>query len=234
MRDRRRTSDEDSHLATGWLYADLLLALVVVFLSAIPGVPIKNLFVDGPGAGNDDEMIYTTPAAMESNGTPESETDGSVIPGGEQPTSLPTETATPTPSPTLTPEPTAVPVVVVTPSPIGLSPVAQCFDISIDQSAFLNGSQEAEASVLQQIKSVLPNTLDTPAGMVIVWARGELGPSLVTASRVNELLRSQLGNSFGAAATKSLYFPGSPDMARIEVYFYTDRPWVSLFAQSCP
>lgn len=214
---RRREPLEESHVATGWLYADLLLALVVVFLSIAPGIPIYKLLQD---------------VSRMENGLEVRDDDSAVL------LPIPTFTSTPTRIPILptpTPSPPEVVEPLITPSPVGLAPNAQCYDISIEQAAFLSGSSESEAKVVEQLKSILPNSPDTPAGMVIVWARGELTPSLVTASRINGLLRIHLAESFGAAATKSLYFPGMPDLVRLEVYFYTDRPWQSPVASNeCP
>jgi len=153
-------------LLAGWLFADLMVALVFVFLGSAPG--------------SDPEIASVTPTTL---GT------GTVI--STTPTPAPTPTLTTTPTPTLTPTPTPT----LTPTPTPTVTATLCVpQYAVEKFiVVVPGAPGGGDPSDQQISDALAPFKGRQAGLVLAFGfapRALLDSAIHLAARTNSRLQS--------------------------------------------
>jgi hypothetical protein len=199
----------DTFLLSGWLFADLLLGLAVVFLVALPGGNIKPV------------VVPPTPTATH---TPTSTATNT-------PSPLPTSTPTYTPTPTLTQTPTATatPIPTATPKPdLVLSQQSITFVLRADADKLLRGDPGEKQRLLASLKSQVANYHNKKAGIVLTFgasSRADDGKALARAA--NALLDDPSVSDIFSSAVKREYIDLSTGKRRgdieLEVFFFAER-----------
>lgn len=195
-----RANPHNTISLAGWLFADLLLGLSMIFLLSSPPPP-------------------ALPATLTPTLTP---TFTATI--------TPTPTLTPSPLPTegqkeggrsLTPSPTPVPTNY---APVGLAE-PQCYNLELAGSDPADGSERT--AILQQLKNQLPNDPSIRAGLLLIWGHGkDIYDGRRIAMRVGDVIQQAFPLSFADASRKSMgYDVGTYKHVQIEVYFFTDSEW---------
>ena len=187
-RTRRTLLFHDTVSLAGWLFADLLLGLALIFLlSGTADVGRQH----SPEAG----LAGVPPVAS----TEEPTSTSTPTPGPTATPTLtptPTETSTPTATPTATPTPTPVPTVSPTPE-VGLSQKNVPCEFYVNPDQLLNsGSQDAV--VISEIRKCYQTRFGrVHAGIVLTFGFSHVlseGESL--SRRVNALLPQALPDMF--------------------------------------
>lgn len=195
----------------GWLFADLLLGLSMLFL------------VSGSRGHLPTATPTLTPAASR---TPALAQRVDVTPTLTL-TASPTVTWTPTlpPKPSVTPS--ATPAAAIQP---GLD-APQCYNLEL----FSADTVSQTASITRVFQAQLPNELLNRAGLVMIWVHGsDMQEGVRVAREVGRQLQAVLPQSFGNAQIKSLYFDtGNLYHVQLEVYFYTPAQWRSGSEAPC-
>jgi hypothetical protein len=190
------TSQNTINLA-GWLFADLLLGLSMIFLLSSPPPP--------PTPPPLTPTLTSTPTA----------------------TSTSTPTSTPTPkidrslsqieTASITPVPTGL-------APVGLSK-PQCYNLELKGTDPSDGSEKD--AILKQLNRMLPNNPSYRAGLLLIWGHGKsIYDGRRIAMRVGDVIQEAYPLSFAKVSRKSLgYDFGDYKHVQVEVYFYTDSEW---------
>jgi hypothetical protein len=179
-------SSNDTMLLTGWLFADLLLGLMMIFLVSLTGVPSLP---KGEGTG----AATHTPTA----------------------TATHTPTATATDTPTVAPtSDTSAPVVTappLTPTPaIGLSTVPITLTLQIEEQQidnFLQGGEEQVALIRQQLENQVQDGAGTDKfGFVLIFGHsGSPAEGNLLASKTGQLLQESLPELFEYTVFENLH-----------------------------
>lgn len=152
-----------------WLFADVLLGLMILFLVSTPGVPVAALL--GP------QTPTATPTATP---TP-------------TPTPTATPTATPTLTPTVTPTPTATPTVTPTPTPLPCQTTVTLNEKDFSVPPATAGGIPSDAALAQAFQPYAGSI----AGIVLTFAHAPTIPEgRALATQVNDRLRAILPAMF--------------------------------------
>ena len=204
---RESESSRSIFSLAGWLFADLLLALSMIFL-------IADTKMLPASVTNLPTLTYTPTHTLHPSITP-------TITYTPSKTPPPTETPTPTPTITLTPTQKH------TQGPIGLGQ-AQCYNIK------LSSTNIYEDEVVRLLSRQIPNDSKYRAGLVMVWSNGGSGDGVAMSRAVKQILTKNFQESFGDAVIKSLFFNMESDyFVQLEVYFFTDAVWKSGAEKNC-
>lgn len=163
----------DTMLLSGWLFADLLLGLMIIFLVSTPGSP-----------------PVPTPTVTPS---PTPTSTPTVTPS---PSPLPTVTPSPTPtsSPTVTPSPTPLPTITPSPLPIlSLNQQPEKFEFRADVSGLLNGNPTELDRLRQEIRGTMSRLTGQRAGIILTFGTASDPGTATSLSRAfNALMRDTL------------------------------------------
>lgn len=187
----RKSAEPDVTKMAGWLFADLLLAIALIFLATATG-------------GN---------ASTETPTTPFSSTTVTLIPS-TTPTLIPTATPTTTPTPTVSPSPSPPPLPTATPPRTGgLDPEPAIVTLSTNMNLLLGvdnpQKRDEVARVRQLIRSRVAIFDDLRAGMVLcsgTTLASQPSRGRLLAETVNALLVEELPEVFGDAAFKAYHY----------------------------
>jgi hypothetical protein len=206
---RKAVGSQDSVAMAGWLFADLLLGVAMLF------------------------FVFNTVGELPAI-TPEPPVEPTETP---TPTATATPTSTPTVSPTSTPS-IASTVVTITPTPTmtrmpSLNSNPTIVRVSVDMEVLLgndNARKEAERTkVLQAVQKELSGIGHRQAGIVLTFGttrhnEPERGDKL--AREVNTLLKEGLPHIFGRAVLKSYHQlsgdPASIGDTELEIYWLSE------------
>jgi len=182
----------------GWLFADLLLGLSMIFLLSSPPPPALS-------ATPTPTLTPTFTATI----TPTPTSTPPMMPAGQVGGSI------------LTPSPTPLPTEY---APVGLSE-PQCYNLELAGSDPTDGSERT--AILQQLKNQLPNDPSIRAGLLLIWGHGkDIYDGRRIAMRVGDVIQQTFPLSFADASRKSMgYDAGDFKHVQIEVYFFTDSEW---------
>lgn len=203
---------QNTFLLAGWLFADLLLALMVAFMVSAPGT------------------LLPTPTPTPS---------ATVTPSATATLLLPTATFTPIPATatvTSTPQPptaTITPVATEEPPKINKDPLV--FEFRVDAAALLGENQGARAEERMRARKLIEDEFapvkTERAGIVLTFGTSDdIAEGNRLAIQVNELLAQVYPDTFGDAALRVFHFiPEPPDPARrgmikVEVYMFVVGP----------
>jgi len=190
----------------GWLFADLLLGLSMLFLIAntvgpkptpTPTFTLTPTYTSTPRP----TMTYT-PTFITAGG------DGTQF----------VQSSTPT----------------LTTTPLGLVGLSnpQCY--AIYMSSFdMVGQQK---TIVDELRKILPDDEDKKAGMIIVWGNGgDSLEGRRIAQNVGGLIKRELDDSFDENTQQKFLFLDTGDKLRvlIEVYFFTNAGWKSGYEVDC-
>lgn len=198
----------DTYSMAGWLFADLLLGLAMLFL-------VSNTV--GPKPIPTPTFTPTATSTITPTRTPTSTSTPLAPGGGVNGTEFVSSS-----TPTLTTTPLGA---------IGLSS-PQCYALYLSD----NDISSQQTYLVKELKKILPNDTEIKAGMMIVWGNG--GDSLEgrrIAQLVGSLIRNNFGESFDKNTQEKNLFLDTGDRNRvlIEVYFFTDSIWKSGFEVNC-
>lgn len=183
----------------GWLFADLLLGLSMIFLLSstppptLPATPTPTL-----------TPTFTVPITPTPTYTP-----------------IPMMKAGQAGERTLTPSPTPLPSAY---APVGLSK-PQCYNLELAGTDPTDGSERT--AILQQLNNQLPNDPSIRAGLLLIWGHGkDIYDGRRIALRVGDVIQQAFPLSFADVSRKSMgYDAGAFKHVQIEVYFFTDSEW---------
>lgn len=180
----------------GWLFADLLLGLTIIFLGSSIGTPKA--------------ILTPTPIATS---TPSSDSTNVIH------SAFATSTS---------PPPTLSSIQSPSPSPPPSLGSAQCYNITAS-------SVIDSLSIIEQLNRQIPNTLNSQAGLVLIWAHGNgLNEGVQIAGQIGQILVSNFSQSFGRAVKKHLFFSvGDLYHVQLEIYFFVNTPWNSGTEAPC-
>jgi hypothetical protein len=175
----------DPVMLSGWLFADLLLALAVIFMVSAPGQPAASAATPGIRV----TLLATAPSTSTSTSTP---------------TSTSTSTSTPMPMPTSTPA-VVVAETVAPQASIAHQPVELTIQTNAD--ALLAGQAAELARVKGAIQAAAREAgLEGRAGIVLTFGTSPSpGEGSQLAARVNQLLAEALPAVFEGAAVRTFH-----------------------------
>ncbi len=190
-RDKLPRGGPDLVWLTGWVFADLLLALMVIFLVSMRAIPPTAILLDPT----------MTPTELP---TPT---------GTRYPTSTFTPTLTPTPTRTLTPTLTGTPALTATLEPvrpIGINRRPYNVYLRTDPSLFFNGDANNRRSAEQQLRDQIAYCFSgigsSKVGMVFASGYNQKDTNgQLLAKRSIELLAEVYPGAFGEAIRKDLH-----------------------------
>lgn len=191
----------DTSLLTGWLFADLLLGLMVIFLVSAPGAPLPQPKTSTPTPTLTPTVTSTPTATPTQTVTP-------------PPTSTPT--VSPTPSPTATP----VPILSLEQTPVS-------FAFRVNPDAFLDQRANEIDRVLQEIRDRLAPLNGRRAGIVLSFGNASRPDRATALSRqFNLLLHQAMPTLIDSRTITRDYIQLSNDLEKqglieVEVYIYT-------------
>jgi hypothetical protein len=221
----------DATLIVGWLFADLLLGLMVIFMVAIPGASGAMVMPQRPDPTREARIAALTATARvlarSVTPTPSVTTTPSRTP---TPSVTTTPSRTPTPSVTTTPSPTPQPSATATPVPLRLLeqvPVEHEFQVAV--GPFLNGDRTTIARLADEIRSKFAGSRQRKAGFVLTYgvaSDSSVGTRL--SRRFNELLRTTMPELVDDATVMRDFIsldrqPDRQGVIEIEVFLYTGR-----------
>jgi len=190
----------------GWLFADLLLGLSMLFLIAntVGPKPLPTpTFTPTP--------TYTITPSPSMTLTP------TIAIFGENGTQF-----VPSSTPTLTTTPLGM---------VGLSS-PQCYAVYLTST----NNVAQQKAILDELKKILPDDEDKKAGMIIVWGNGgDSLEGRRIAQQVGALIKRELDDSFDENTQQKFLFLDTGDKMRvlIEVYFFTNAGWKSGYEVDC-
>lgn len=198
------TNPRDLVWISGWVFADLMLGLFVIFLVSARGATPEEIAAIPPPTATATATVTPTWTPVPTRGP------------------LPTHT----PFPTLRPTVTAIPAL-----SIGLDQTPYYVTLRTDPTLFLSTSdadkRAADKQFRDQIHSCLNQTVGSKAGMVLAEGYNphiENGHTL--AKRVISLLSAELGDVFVNAVPKDYHRlsndPYLNGMVTLEIYFVAD------------
>lgn len=202
---------QDMLLLAGWVFADLLLGLTVLFLAAAPGGQPP------------------TPTVTPTSFTPTLTATIKYTPTATRTPSLtPTPTLTPMPTRTITPTPT------LTPCPVVLETNPRREDFELDLNAVWqggNGDTRQMALFKDQVRQRLNGA--PRAGFVLVYGyapKNDLGDAQggTLARQAVDVLRDALPSVFNGASFQPLFWllrsqdTEKPGTVRLDIFFFRD------------
>lgn len=204
----KKNAVRDTVSLAGWVFADLLLALAMIFLVVNSKVSSQGQAAPTP--------TWTATATR---------------------TATPTATVTPTPTATRTPEPTPTrlrtrwatlkaPTIKAPTQQIGLDPSAVICSFTVP----VDGLSTNDSGALNEIRRQLETCYGKEkgkriAGMAVTlgYSRNPVGTGFRTAERVNEILKEAMPEVFGQTVMKAFGWYSSADeqqdVVNIEAYF---------------
>lgn len=194
-----RANPHNTISLAGWLFADLLLGLSMIFLLSSPPPP-PLLATPTPTLTPTFKATFTpNPTSMPSLMMPTGQAGGSIL--TPSPTPLPTDYA-----------------------PVGLAE-PQCYNLELEGTDPTDGSERT--AILQQLKNQLPNDPSFRAGLLLIWGHGkDIYDGRRIAMRVGDVIQQAFPLSFADASRKSMGFDvGAYKHVQVEVYFFTDSEW---------
>ncbi len=247
MKQRRSLSNrQDLVWLSGWVFADLLLGLAVIFLAGTRGSSPIEIAALTPSPT---PTIGPSPTPYPTYTPGPSPTPYPTYTPGPSPTPYPTYTPgpSPTPYPTYTPGPSPTPYPTYTPWPTQKAPVVPALSIGLDPSPymvtlrtdptlFLSAATGDRRASDNQFRSQVHSCLDAAAGskMGLILGTGynpdvTVGANL--AERAMEALQNELPALFGNTIQKEYHGlsddPYLNGMVTLEIYFIAD-PKVTL------
>lgn len=212
---RQPNAVRDTTLLSGWLFADLLLGLMVVFLIASPG-------------GEAAPTPTPTPTITPTNTRTPTNTPSPTETYTPTPTHTPTETYTPVPTST------SLPIVVLAQDPITITLHVERYITRFDAVArkiVVDIPGDVKDRLRSEIKNHLQQYKNPRGGMVLTFGaepgtetRG-VGTGL--AHSINELLvsDSELSAIFRDARTRDYHDQGRPKgIVEMNIFLYAERP----------
>lgn len=194
-----RANPHNTISLAGWLFADLLLGLSMIFLLSSPPPP-PLLATPTPTLTPTFKATFTpNPTSMPSPTMPTGQAGGSIL------------------TPSTTPLPTDY-------APVGLAE-PQCYNLELEGTDPTDGSERT--AILQQLKNQLPNDPSFRAGLLLIWGHGkDIYDGRRIAMRVGDVIQQAFPLSFADASRKSMGFDvGAYKHVQVEVYFFTDSEW---------
>ncbi len=239
--NRRRvfSNPQDLVWLSGWLFADLLLGLTVVFLAGTRGtspVEIAALTPSLTPSPTRPGPTYTPYPTYTPGPTP---TPYPTYTPGPSPTPYPTYTPgpSPTPYPTYTPWPTIRPSITIVPAlSVGLDPAPFTVSLRADPTLFLSASandkRTAENQFRQQIHACLDNAAGSRVGLILGTGYNlDVTNGHALARRAMAVMREEVPTLFGSTVQKEYHAltndPFMNGMVTLEIYFVAD-PKVNL------
>lgn len=207
LRKRSRSNRTSVIMLAGWVFADIFLGLMMIFMISSTQNPLPAGANSGAATPNASDIAATSVAAR-----------------ALTPIALPSNT----PSPTATPPPPTA-----TPRPgesVSLKPVEFSVVVNADRllGADAPGRASERASVAQQVRAVFAKGVISSnqiAGLVLTFGGSPStseGPALAKA--VNDVLKSEFASTFGGATTRDYLDLGSPrGTVLVEVFVYASR-----------
>ena len=194
----------------GWLFADLLLGTSILFL-----------ILSSTG------FTHKNPISLTTFSSPTSTTTFTSTP-------LPSQTPTAKPSSTPQPSPTATPL----PQPTGTLAAPglgkpQCYNIDLP-SANVSVNKKW---IIDQLAAKIPNNAKQRTGLLLTWVHGDYDKkdTFTIATEIENIIRENFSESFSNDTQyKKLYFDsGAVYHVQLEVYFFTDNPWLAGKESKC-
>ncbi len=242
---------EDLVWLSGWVFADLLLGLAVIFLAGTRGSSLLEIAALTPSLTptiTASPTIGPSPTPYPTYTPGPSPTPYPTYTRGPSPTPYPTYTPPPAPTayPTYTPGPSPTAYPTYTPGPTATSyptytpgpPIAAGLDIEpyditlrTDPSLFFSSDskerQTAETQLRQQIHACLDSATGTKAGMVLATGYNpDVSSGHDLALRAMSLLKQEIPAPFAATVQKDYHAltvdPLLNGMITLEVYFVDD------------
>lgn len=238
---RWRTRDQRHDLVwlSGWLFADLLLGLVVIFLAGTRGSSPIELAALTPSRTPTATVPVPTWTPYPTYTPGPSPTPYPTYTPGPSPTPYPTYTPGPSPTayPTYTPWPTPRPsVTIVQAQSIGLDQSPYAVTLRTDPALFLSSNANDKRAAESQFRAQIHACMDSAAGAKtgLVLATG-YNPDTTNghdlAQRAMAILREEMPAVFGNPVQKDYHAltedPLLNGMVTLEIYFVSD-PKVNL------
>lgn len=246
--NRRRAlpNTQDLVWLSGWVFADLLLGLAIIFLAGTRGSSLLEIAALTPSAT---PTIGPSPTPYPTYTPGPSPTPYPTYTRGPSPTSFPTWTPpaaptayptytpgpSPTPYPTYTPGPTATPYPTYTPGPpvqAGLALAPYAVTLKTDPSLFFSSSANERATAENQLRSQIHVCLDsigggTRVGMVLgTGYNPDVTNGHSLARRAMSMLREEIPAPFAATANKDYHGLSTDPLLNgtvsLELYFVED------------
>ncbi|MEJ5201023.1 MAG: hypothetical protein WHV66_02210 [Anaerolineales bacterium] len=194
-----RANPHNTISLAGWLFADLLLGLSMIFLLSSPPPPPLPATPTPTRTPTFTATFTPNPTSMPSPMMPTGQAGGSIL--TPSPTPLPTDYA-----------------------PVGLAE-PQCYNLELEGTDPTDGSERT--AILQQLKNQLPNDPSFRAGLLLIWGHGkDIYDGRRIAIRVGNVIQQAFPLSFSDASRKSMGFDvGAYKHVQVEVYFFTDSEW---------
>lgn len=194
-----RANPHNTISLAGWLFADLLLGLSMIFLLSSPPPPPLPATPTPTLTPTFTATFTPNPTSMPSPMMPTGQAGGSIL--TPSPTPLPTDYA-----------------------PVGLAE-PQCYNLELEGTDPTDGSERT--AILQQLKNQLPNDPSFRAGLLLIWGHGkDIYDGRRIAMRVGDVIQQAFPLSFADASRKSMGFDvGAYKHVQVEVYFFTDSEW---------
>jgi len=181
------SADSDTTLIVGWLFADLLLGLMIIFLVAIPGTPGALVTPERRDPTREARILALTQTARALPSPTISRT----------PLQTPTPSRTPTPSPTPTPSRTPTPSPTPTTIPIRtLEQRSVEFVFQVAVGPFSRRDRAETNRVREAIRRDLASLKGKKAGFVLTFSRAPQRIATELSRTMNELLRETLPDIF--------------------------------------
>lgn len=193
----------DTVMLSGWLFADLLLGLMVIFLIASPG---------------GQKLLPTPTPTLTPTQTPTT-----------TPTLIPTWTPTQTPTATPTQTPTATPTPTPTRPPRAIAQNPVKFSFTTDADALLRGDAGERERLQRIVQSNFKdsNVLDRHAGVVLTFGVARTGSEGEALARAfNQVLQEALPNVFDRTVFRDFHDITEPDKRGaivVEIYFFVEE-----------
>ena len=223
-----RSGRPDATLLAGWLFADLLLGLMVVFLAAAPGAP--------PPPTPTPTVTATATATATASATT------TAIPTATPTwTATPTKTATapptPTPTQTQTETPTVTPTVEATKVPFqsGVDKVPTVVSVVVNLDRLMG--RQADQGEERRVRQLLHDAFagyegQRRAGIVLTAVNVRSGDQaerrlgIAAAGRINALLAAELPLVFGDAASDGFFNvdPSNVGLVELRIYMLLEPP----------
>lgn len=200
---RRRGTQIGLFALGGWLFADMMLALSVLFIASSSFALPESTSTP---------TVTPTPTLSPTPSHTATVTQTPTVP----------PTLTPTPSPTVTPTPTPTPEPTHTPPP---TPCAVTVSPSRIKEEFDGGSGPQGDPSPEVLRERFAQYSGSQAGIVITFGRGGQSVGEARAARVNGVLRQQLPEIFTGRTTMEGFFSTLPGTGA--------EVWVYMLVSTC-
>lgn len=240
MKQRRRFSNpHDLVWLSGWLFADLLLGLVVIFLAGTRGASPIEIAALTPSSTPTETIPMPTFTPYPTYTPGPSPTPYPTYTPGPSPTPYPTYTPGPSPTayPTYTPWPTPRPsVTIVQAQAVGLDQSPYAVTLRTDPVLFLSANasdkRAAESQFRSQIHACLDSAASARTGLVLgTGYNPDTTNGHTLARRAMAILREEMPAVFANTVQKDYHAltddPLLNGLVTLEMYFVAD-PKVTL------